>query len=557
MKKNIIYLAALAMLTVACSNEDDTILPGSETGSTDEVKMITETITATNGDAAGSASTRAEVADNAMFTWSANDHVAAHLSTGEYTVGNTGSGGSNSAEFSVSYPEGASRDAFAVFPSTIVIRNAANYGQSGASLDVTLPKKYDVTEVKDHITPCPMIADNTGSFWTFKQLCGLLRLTITNIPSGTDYLKLDFNGRKVSGDFSIASPVTPGTSTIQSVAGTKGTDDYIMITGLGDVTSYTVNIPLPTGTAYSGLIVSAWDDNNTTDNLSDDKPLKAQVTPFSYNATRAKGKKVTSALSLGVFSIASGKYAVFAPGNLQYNKSTGTWSFMDNQYDMAETANQNVGTDYASQNIVSLFGWGTKTKPYNTTTVNNYDQSASYDVDYSWNEWGDNVIGGYAAGTWRTLTGGSGAEWAYLLNTDGSSGRSDSYRFQRATVTASDGTTTIAGLLIFPDGYTTQVTGDNTGLNQTGDGYPFTQKTYSNAEWLTLESNGVVFLPAAGYRNGTTVSDVGSYGYYWSSTISENTSAAIYVSFSSTTLAAASAIYRDNGCSVRLVHPVE
>ena len=535
MKKNIIYLAALAMLTVACSNEDDTILPGSETGSTDEVRMITETITATNGDAAGSASTRAEVADNAMFTWSASDHVAAHLSNGEYTVGNTGSGGSNSAEFSVSYPEGASRDAFAVFPSSIVNLNATNYGQSGKSLDVTLPKEYDVTEVMDHITPCPMIADNTGSSWTFKQLCGLLRLTITNIPSGTDYLKLDFNGRKVSGDFSIASPVTPGTSTIQSVAGTKGTDDYIMITGLGDETSCTVNIPLPTGTAYSGLIVSAWDDNGTTEDLSDDKPLKAQATPFTYTASRAKGKKLTSALN-PLFSIASGKYAVFAPGNLQYNKSTGIWSFMDNQYDMAETASQNVGTDYASQNIVSLFGWGTQTTPYNTSTTH---------TDYSWNEWGDNVIDGYAAGTWRTLTGGGSGEWKYLLES-----RTATTKYCKATVNS------VSGLVIFPDSYT-HPTGVTAVASANDTDAAYTSNSWSDDNWTAMEAAGAVFLPAAGYRSGTTVtSDVGTYAYYWSSTIGDN-GVAKCVNFSSITLSAESAFYRGNGCSVRLVHPVE
>ena len=547
------FAAALAVFAVSCQSEnldpqtvtDEQIQP---------VQMITETITAT----ADEGNTKATVDADAKFAWTAGDNIAVHVSNGasyKYVLtSDTGASGASasaaSASFTVVYEEGYARDAFAVFPASIVATDAANYGQSGQTLDVTLPGTYALSAVSGENTPCPMIADNTGSGWEFKQLCGLLRLTVSDIPSGTSYLKLDFNGRKVSGAFSVASPVTAGTSTIASVAGTKGTDDFIKITGITTETSVTVNIPLPTGTAYSDLIVSAL-------NVSD-VPLKAQVTPFSYTASRAKGKKLTSALSLGVFSIASGKYAVFAPGNLQYNKSTDTWSFMDNQYDMAETASQNVGTDYASQNIVSLFGWGTKTKPYNTTTVDNYNTSASYDVDYSWNEWGDNVIDGYAAGTWRTLTGGSGAEWAYLLNTDGSSsGRSDSYRFQRATVTASDGTTTIAGLLIFPDGYTTQVTGDNTGLNQTGDGYPFTQKTYSNAEWLTLESNGVVFLPAAGYRSGTTVtSDVGTYAYYWSSTIGDN-GVAKCVNFSSITLSAESAFYRGNGCSVRLVHPVE
>ena len=47
--------------------------------------------------------------------------------------------------------------------------------------------------------------------------------------------------------------------------------------------------------------------------------------------------------------------------------------------------------------------------------------------------------------------------------------------------------------------------------------------TYDATDWATAEINdGLVFLPAAGYRNGyggdTVNNAVGSHGYYWSST---------------------------------------
>ena len=40
MKKNIIYTAAMAMLTVACSNEDDTFLSGFENNGVGNTKMM-------------------------------------------------------------------------------------------------------------------------------------------------------------------------------------------------------------------------------------------------------------------------------------------------------------------------------------------------------------------------------------------------------------------------------------------------------------------------------------------------------------------------------------
>ena len=44
----------------------------------------------------------------------------------------------------------------------------------------------------------------------------------------------------------------------------------------------------------------------------------------------------------------------------------------------------------------------------------------------------------------------------------------------------------------------------------------FSSNTMTALQWITIEQGGVVFLPAAGYRYGTSVSDVGSLGDYWS-----------------------------------------
>ena len=93
----------------------------------------------------------------------------------------------------------------------------------------------------------------------------------------------------------------------------------------------------------------------------------------------------------GAFSVDESTVVYFSQGNLQYTKSTGKWKIMDHQYDVVETLSQNVGTDYASQDVITLFGWGTSGwdntaadatsvhyQPYSTsktihgTTNNNY-----------------------------------------------------------------------------------------------------------------------------------------------------------------------------------------
>ena len=71
-------------------------------------------------------------------------------------------------------------------------------------------------------------------------------------------------------------------------------------------------------------------------------------------------------------------------------------------------------------------------------------------------------------------------------------------------------------------------------------------------EWKNLEIAGAVFLPAAGYRYGTSVETGGPYGSYWSTTPSETTEAH-YLHFESGDASPEYVDTRDFGYSVRLV----
>ena len=61
-----------------------------------------------------------------------------------------------------------------------------------------------------------------------------------------------------------------------------------------------------------------------------------------------------------------------------------------------------------------------------------------------------------------------------------------------------------------------------------------------------------IFLPAAGYRNDDYLGRVGSYGYYWSSSLSDNPSSAYYIYFASSSVDRKGG-YRYYGQSVRPV----
>ena len=320
MKKIFLYAAALVAMATGCNKiNNEPSLDVNEPAPV--VKMITETVSGSRG-----FSTKATIADaDASFKWSVGDNIAVHVdgTAPKYVfTSDAGAAGASvadaTASFTVVYEDGYSRDAFAVYPGTIVSADAANYGQSGTPLDVTLPASYTLAEVTGETTPCPMIATNeAGSEGDFYQLCGLLRLTVSSIPAGAKRLEICFDGKKVSGDFSIASPVTPGSSVIPT-ADDASHDTITIIKDGTDVAlgeeSLVLNIPLPAG-EYANIIVVAYDA------ITGGKPLYLGNVSFSYTASNEKGVKKAAALNTlpkSTFRFTFENQAVVLGNNLRF-----------------------------------------------------------------------------------------------------------------------------------------------------------------------------------------------------------------------------------------------
>ena len=84
----------------------------------------------------------------------------------------------------------------------------------------------------------------------------------------------------------------------------------------------------------------------------------------------------------------------------------------------------------------------------------------------------------------------------------------------------------------------------------------FTNNTYTAAQWEVMESAGAVFLPAAGYRSGTSTSKLGAECNYWTATgLTSNTSYATLLFLDKKDLYAGLGKYRRYGYAVRLVQP--
>lgn len=566
MKKTLSIIALLAIAAPGCNRLD--IVPD-DGASVSADGMVTEIIIATEGEDRTKASIRE---DNGGFTWDAGDKVAMHASNGEYYVTDElGSGGTATSTFSVRYPEGSVRDAFAIFPSSIVSATEVNYGQGSQSLDVMLPDSCSLSQISGSKTPCPMIATNEpGSGWVFKQLCGLLRLTVNAIPEETSYLKMDFH-QYVAGMFSIPSPVEPGTSTIavQNASGNNAT--VITVTDFPDTpdATYTLNIPLPIGT-YDIIDITAYDSNDKA-LLSSTRRIRSEYDP-SYTASRAHGKKLTA--TLVSFSVSNTKKVIIAPGNLVAKvdntnpKGRGNgrvflalkWYFADHQYDF----NLDDELD-GTHTICDHFGWiGDKNirarDSYGLYSSASEEDYLTTSLDILAHDWGTNVIclssaseSSYPSDTWRTpgdeKKGKEWEEWEYLLYTRKST---SSVRFVKVTVAGK------GGVIIFPDNYShpSGVNYPNHINDKYGD-YVFNE--YDEVAWEAFEAAGCVFLPAAGYRTGTDNlfdSTGRRHGEYWLKSLPTKAENAYSFSFDRSSNDALSKTPRNYGCSVRLVRDI-
>ena len=247
----------------------------------------------------------------------------------------------------------------------------------------------------------------------------------------------------------------------------------------------------------------------------------------------------------GVFSVSSSKKVQFSKGNLQYQASTKTWRFAEHQWDIIGSENSKISENYSGW--IDLFGWGTSgyngKNPWMTSTTGTDYGNGERDIAGTNYDWGvNNTISNGGGKSWRTLTRD---EWVYVFNTRSTS---SGIRYAKATVNG------VNGVILLPDNWS-KSTYSLSNTNKTDAG--FSNNRISQSDWTNkLEANGAVFLPAAGWRDGTSVNDVGSVSNYWSASYNGSSSARS-VGFYGGNLNPDDWSRRNHGRSVRLVCPSE
>lgn len=547
-------IAALTCLLAAACAKVETAEPAQEEETLTE-NVVVFKATASEDD------TKAEITlADGDFSWTAtSDKIAVATNEGyKISTGATGVSG-NKADFSVDL-EGATlnTNAFALYPHTLVWNESASAAREdcntshdgdGDNLVVYLTDSYTIGDVTSPMVPCPMIAsivEDGGALGElhFKQLCAVLCIQVNSIPASANTLVLDFNGKKVSGKFEIATTVTPGASSI--VAANDDAYDTITITDLAFADwkdNLVINIPVPTGVVstneFTNLTVTA--KNGATTVLEMTRPIKVGA---NWVPQRAMRRKIVA--SLPAFSVADNVRVHIAKSNLQltrpdtdktwaeYQKDGQlTWSFMEHPWSRLKLSS--VSENYADETVIAHFGWGATGhnfnegieeeenwiygkyyQPWNTPFESHYTYGpkGAYSLtgDFAFGDWGKKICiedntaldDGYGSSKdWRLP---SNAEYLFLFgmtanNTDATA-ESDSRFTKRlhkwGTGRINTGSETISGMIVVPDNFI-----DVTGIFIEGNRNTNNDRNlFTLEQWSLMESAGAAFYPAAGIRSG-------------------------------------------------------
>ena len=216
-------------------------------------------------------------------------------------------------------------------------------------------------------------------------------------------------------------------------------------------------------------------------------------------------------LLTGEFSVSSTKKVHFTKGNLYWNGST--FKF--------ESSQTSYPTSWSSTHV-GHFYW-TKTASASYASSYNDGTNINSDIPFFAQSKGGITVEGTTG-----LYALTESEYEYLFNR-----RTNASNLYKYGVTVSGKPNC---LIIAPDNYSGTI-----------------QSIYDASSWTNAEKDGLVCLPAAGYRYNTSINSTDYSGYYQSSTSASNIDNTYSMYFSQYGLSVSSNRNRNEGFSLRLV----
>ena len=408
----------------------------------------------------------------------------------------------------------------------------------------------------------PMSAYSDGQTLEFKNLAGGLCFPI--LGAGVTITKVEVESLStddaVSGSFNVDCADATHSLTPLIFQGYNMTNKKVIlecpegVTLDANPTYFTVMVA--PGSLERGFTVKAYDDDNF---VVYENTVDWSADPMVGFIPRGVIRKLNSNLDVapkeGEFTVDEhGGTISFAPGNLQYQHSTGTFRFASIQSETIGSGRGNAwDITYIGDAWMDLFCWGTSgydntaNDPYavrfspasrvpqnNEHTAgiineehNRWGCGPSYDMpgiepslvgtsaNYDWGVYNaiynprTNTID--PAGTWRTPTA---EEMDYIINT-----RTTSSGVRYAKAQVAQVWPRANGLIIVPDDWDASIYTFNNPNTPTSS---YSSNDVSRADWKVLERAGCVFLPCGGSQamDGWEIEQPTVVGMYWTTTVS-------------------------------------
>ena len=209
-----------------------------------------------------------------------------------------------------------------------------------------------------------------------------------------------------------------------------------------------------------------------------------------------------------LFSVGQGKKVYFSKGNLQYQASTNTWRFAENQWDVIGEANVNVSSNYSGW--IDLFLYGSSGYddifPYLTSLPVDKIDVGGIEIsgtNYDWGIYNPISNGGNQAGLWRVL---SKEEMVFLLSRCDSAGH---WLSGKGALNRRNGSSD-NGLFIMPDNFVSSFSQPYNWLIDEDDLSGYGGVFISDLSGERTEYNDVIHWSDVSYLH---MSSEGDYGY--------------------------------------------
>ena len=382
---------------------------------------------------------------------------------------------------------------------------------ANSASSVTLPAQQ-VSEDGNLVANFPMYATTSDENLAFKNLFGALKLHLQQADATVSRIEITADV-EINGNFDIDN--SGENPEVTYADGGSYTTTLICTTPQDITNGHDFFIAMPAGT-YSTLTIKI---QNAGYGVEKHSPEGATITIersryFTLGFSSLNMPVPPEEGIWGLFSVSATQQVWIATGNLQFNKTigtyttadqrtlNGTWRFAENQYDHCgyngHLGNVEGGNNSSATAWIDLFGWATSGyngyEPLPRNTYNHYVDFPADEIGGTNYDWGVNM-----GDNWRTL---NQAEWQCLV---GNVGHVDARngKFAGATVCG------VQGYLLLPDIW------NGPAINL---GKPYTTNVYDAEAWAEMESFGAAFLPFTGRKSGGTIYIDHNDGYYWTTT---------------------------------------